>query len=542
LGVAAVLGVVIAVLSMATAVFSQKLIDVILPNKQLTKLWLGIGLLAVLLFAKSGIGYLRTYFLIRQSKDFNSRLMGDFYGKLLALPKLFFDTRKIGDITARINDTRRIQSVISYLVGNVVIDVLVVLISTAFVFIYSWQVGLIALSSVPFYTFLVLKYNPKIMEAQKNVMRNYAMTESHFVDTIGGVGAIKSGNRTSFFTTVGTAIYNFFQEQVFALGTIGNRYGVINEIFNGLMISSILGYCSWMVLNENLQLGEMMAILSIAVGMVGAIARLATINIQLQEAKVAFDRMYEFAALTPEAENTDNSIKLGGVKSLVIRDLSFRFAGKSQLLKRINLALQRGEMTVLVGEVGCGKSVLLQIIQRFYGFESGSITVNGTNDITDFALNDWRNQLGVMPQEIKLFSGTLLDNIILGNVAEEAERAINFCKEMGFDRYFEALPQSYATIVGEEGVNLSGGQRQLVGLARALYQNPTVLLLDEPTAAMDSKTAAFVMDLLQRLKPNLAILMITHRLDITTEIDRMYKIENGVTEILNAADYQQTKI
>jgi ATP-binding cassette subfamily B protein len=542
LGVAAVLGVVIAVLSMATAVFSQKLIDVILPNKQLTKLWLGIGLLAVLLFAKSGIGYLRTYFLIRQSKDFNSRLMGDFYGKLLALPKLFFDTRKIGDITARINDTRRIQSVISYLVGNVVIDVLVVLISTAFVFIYSWQVGLIALSSVPFYTFLVLKYNPKIMEAQKNVMRNYAMTESHFVDTIGGVGAIKSGNRTSFFTTVGTAIYNFFQEQVFALGTIGNRYGVINEIFNGLMISSILGYCSWMVLNENLQLGEMMAILSIAVGMVGAIARLATINIQLQEAKVAFDRMYEFAALTPEAENTDNSIKLGGVKSLVIRDLSFRFAGKSQLLKRINLALQRGEMTVLVGEVGCGKSVLLQIIQRFYGFESGSITVNGTNDITDFALNDWRNQLGVMPQEIKLFSGTLLDNIILGNVAEEAERAIDFCKEMGFDRYFEALPQSYATIVGEEGVNLSGGQRQLVGLARALYQNPTVLLLDELTAAMDSKTAAFVMDLLQRLKPNLAILMITHRLDITTEIDRMYKIENGVTEILNAADYQQTKI
>lgn len=532
----------IAVLSMATAVFSQKLIDVILPNKQLTKLWLGIGLLTVLLFAKSGIGYLRTYFLIRQSKDFNSRLMGDFYGKLLALPKLFFDTRKIGDITARINDTRRIQSVISYLVGNVVIDVLVVLISTAFVFIYSWQVGLIALSSVPFYTFLVLKYNPKIMEAQKNVMRNYAMTESHFVDTIGGVGAIKSGNRTSFFTTVGTAIYNFFQEQVFALGTIGNRYGVINEIFNGLMISSILGYCSWMVLNENLQLGEMMAILSIAVGMVGAIARLATINIQLQEAKVAFDRMYEFAALTPEAENTDNSIKLGGVKSLVIRDLSFRFAGKSQLLKRINLALQRGEMTVLVGEVGCGKSVLLQIIQRFYGFESGSITVNGTNDITDFALNDWRNQLGVMPQEIKLFSGTLLDNIILGNVAEEAERAIDFCKEMGFDRYFEALPQSYATIVGEEGVNLSGGQRQLVGLARALYQNPTVLLLDELTAAMDSKTAAFVMDLLQRLKPNLAILMITHRLDITTEIDRMYKIENGVTEILNAADYQQTKI
>jgi ABC-type bacteriocin/lantibiotic exporter with double-glycine peptidase domain len=312
LTVAVVLGIVIAVLSMATAVFSQKLIDVILPNKQLTKLWLGIGLLAFLLVAKAGISFLRTYFLIRQSKDFNSRLMGDFYGKLLALPKLFFDTRKIGDITARINDTRRIQSVISYLVGSVVIDALVVIISTAFVFIYSWQVGLIALSSIPFYAFLVWKYNPKIIEAQRNVMRNYAMTESHFVDAIGGVGAIKSGNKTPFFTQIGTTIYNFFQEQVFTLGTIGNRYNVINEIFNGLLVSSVLAYCSFMVLNADLQLGEMMAILSIAVGMVGAIARLATTNIQLQEAKVAFDRMYEFAALKPEEDNTSESTKMGG--------------------------------------------------------------------------------------------------------------------------------------------------------------------------------------------------------------------------------------
>jgi ABC-type bacteriocin/lantibiotic exporter with double-glycine peptidase domain len=197
-----------------------------------------------------------------------------------------------------------------------------------------------------------------------------------------------------------------------------------------------------MVLNADLQLGEMMAILSIAVGMVGAIARLATTNIQLQEAKVAFDRMYEFAALKPEENNISESTKMGGVKLLVIKDLSFRFAGKSALLKDVNLALKRGEMTVLLGEVGSGKSVLLQIIQRFYGFENGSITVNDSTNIQDFNLTDWREKLGVMPQEIKLFSGTLLDNIILGNVAEEAERAMTFCKEMGFDRYFEALPQA----------------------------------------------------------------------------------------------------
>ncbi len=198
LGIAAGMGIIMAVLGMATAVFSQKLIDQILPEKQTEKLWIGLILLFILLIVRAGIGYLRTFFLLRQSKDFNNRLMGDFYQKLLYLPRSFFDTRKVGEIVARLNDTRRIQALISYLAGNVVIDTLVFLISAVFIFTYSWQVGLISLLSIPAFAYLAYRFHKSILSGQKEVMSTYASSESHFVDAIGGIEPIKVGNKEPF--------------------------------------------------------------------------------------------------------------------------------------------------------------------------------------------------------------------------------------------------------------------------------------------------------------------------------------------------------
>ncbi len=312
--IAAVLGIVLATLGMATAIFSQKLLDEILPKHQTQRLWLGMGLLAVLLLARAGIGYLRSFFLLRQSKDFNTRMIDDFYDKLLRLPKTFFDSRKTGEIIARINDTRRIQTLISYLTGNVVIDVLVLLVSAIFIFSYSVIIGCVALLSVPLFGFLIWRYNDRIILHQKAVMKQYASTESHFVDAITGISAIKTANRESLFSQIGKAFYQTFQEKIYELGTLGNRYGLWNEAINTLLIVLILSLSSFAVLQKNIKIGEMMAIISIASGMIGSVGRLATTNIQLQEAKVAFERMYEFASISPEIIQFNNDIvqKWGG--------------------------------------------------------------------------------------------------------------------------------------------------------------------------------------------------------------------------------------
>lgn len=207
--------------------------------------------------------------------------------------------------------------------------------------------------------------------------------------------------------------------------------------------------------------------------------------------------------------------------------MSFRFAGKSLLINDLSFEIKRGKLTVLVGEVGTGKSILMQILQKFRLYESGQIQINDTIDFNDISPNEWREQLGVVSQEIKLFSGTLLDNIVLGNTQQEAEEVIKFCREVGFSAYFEKLPQGYFTVVGEEGINLSGGQKQLVALARALYKKPTILLLDEPTSAMDATTEAFVLHLLQEIKTTITIMMVTHRTQTLSFADTIFELRSA---------------
>lgn len=178
----------------------------------------------------------------------------------------------------------------------------------------------------------------------------------------------------------------------------------------------------------------------------------------------------------------------------------------------------------MLGESGSGKSTLLQVLQRFYTPEDGQLLVNG-HDWQQIDVPTWRTALGMVPQQIKLFSGTLLDNICLSNTADEAEAIVQFCRAYGFSTYFEQFPQSYLTILGEDGVNLSGGQRQLVALARALYQRPQLLLLDEPTAAMD-RHEQFVLDLLTQLQPQVGVLFITHKAQHSKLADRTYILDD----------------
>ena len=180
LGISVALGLGIAVLGMAMAIFSQKLIDDILPSKLYSKLWTGIALLAFLLFARLCLMAIRQLLLLTQSRQFNNRIIGFFYGRLLHLPKSFFDTRKIGELTARLNDTRRIQTVISQILGNIIIDALIVLVSLGFLFNYSWQITLLILMSLPVFFLLIYRNNASIVVAQREVMAGYALSESNF--------------------------------------------------------------------------------------------------------------------------------------------------------------------------------------------------------------------------------------------------------------------------------------------------------------------------------------------------------------------------
>ncbi|MDR0333543.1 MAG: peptidase domain-containing ABC transporter [Dysgonamonadaceae bacterium] len=526
------LGLIIATLGLAMAIFSQKLIDDILPSKEIQKLIAGIVLLTFLLFVRVGLEAVRSLFLIRQTYDFNNRIIDKFYSSLLSLPKLFFDTRKIGELVARLNDTQRVQRVILSVVGGTVIDMLTVLVSFSILFFYSWQVGVIAFVSLPFYFLLMYAFNRRIINTQREVMQGYALNESNYIATMQGIATIKNSNRIPFFRQLNRLIYGSYQEKIVKLGKINVRLSVLSGIFGVAFLIVILSYTSFLVLNEQMRLGELMAILGISGALLPAVAGLALIAIPINEAKVAFNRMYEFASLKPEEAGTISlrvkPTMTGDFQTMEVKHLASRFAGQKQLLKDISLTVQKGECVAIVGESGCGKSTFVQVLQKFYPFESGAVTINKTIGLKDLKTEDWRNIVGVVPQDIAVFNGNVIDNILLGK-EDTPENIEKFIIESGFMPFIQSLPQGFATILGEEGINLSGGQKQLLALMRVLYRKPQLLILDEFTSGMDRNTERFALQLLNKIKPSVAILFVSHRLNSLKNIaDKIYIFDKGI--------------
>lgn len=523
LWISVLLGVIIACLGMAMSIFSQKLIDDILPSHKITKLVSGIGLLTILLLARVGIAVLREYFLLQQTKDFNNRINNQFFSSLLHLPKSFFDTRKIGELVARLNDTQRIQSVIKLLTSSLVIDVLVSIISLVFLFGYSWKVGLISLLSLPIYFYIIYRSNKKIIQSQSEVMQSYAFNEGNYINTIQGISTIKNDNKQDVFKSLNQTVFGVFQEKIFNLGKINIQLSWQSGLSSVFFLIGVLVYTSIQVFNKEIKLGELMAILGIVGSLLPSIANLALISIPINEAKIAFNRMYEFASMEKELEGGQTISK---IENITVLDLSFRFAGRKELFKNINLNIERGKLVAIVGESGSGKSTLGQILQRFYSFESGSIKVNNEYELNDIELKSFRNLIGVIPQEINIFNGTVIDNILLGDTVT-SETIMEFITQYGFLDYFNQLPQGLATIVGEEGINLSGGQKQIIAFARVLFKKPQFLIMDEATSAMDRNTEKFSMELIEKIKPKCAIFFISHRLNTLKNIaDEIYVLED----------------
>lgn len=520
-----VLGILATVLNLATAIFSQKLIDKILPSGNQQKLITSLILLFLVLLIRTGLSFIRQYFLLLQSKDFNNRIVGSFFNALVHLPKSFFDTRKTGDMITRMNDTARIQKNIAYISGSVFIDIIILLTTSFFLINYSLTIALIMFAFIPVVVFVILSYTKPIKKHQKEVMVASAINESNYIDTINGIMVIKGHSQENLFTTKINTVYGNLQNQVFSLGKLGNRFAITTDIISVILSLVLISVASFMVLHKQLKIGEMMAIISLAGSLIPAVARLSQINLQLQEAKVAFDRMYDFTSIKPEFEAQE--ITPLDFEKLEVKNISFRFAGRKAILQDISFEVSKGEMIAILGESGCGKSTTMAILEKFYQQENGFINVNEIS-LANIYTPTWRNIVATVPQEIKLFNGTLLDNISIGNTIEEASSIIDFCNITGLNKFFETLPQNYLTLVGEEGINLSGGQKQLVALARALYRKPQVLLLDEATAAMDRNTERFILRLLDQLKNEMAIVLITHKMQTAKIADRIYVIENGM--------------
>jgi ABC-type bacteriocin/lantibiotic exporter with double-glycine peptidase domain len=522
------LGIVISVLGIVMAVFSQKLVDDILPGGKREKLIVGLMLVTALLFIRGGLSFIHRFFSIKQGRDFNLRIINFFYSNLLRLPKTFFDNRRTGDLVARLNDTAVIRQTITYIINTLIINVLVLLVSGTVIFFYSFTAGLITLSSLPVFLIIAYIYHDKIVTGQRNVMECHSKNESNYINSIQGIEIIKNTNNETLFSHLNKLIYGFYQDAIFRLGKVNINLGFLIDITGIVFIITLLTVNSYMVINKSMSIGTLVAISGISSTIFPAIASLAFSNIHLQGARIAFDRMFEFTGLKKEYSLKTESCKiyLDRISSISFSNISFRFPGRKHLFKNISFTASYGEMITLFGHSGCGKTTILNLLQKFYYPDNGTYLINNI-DASKISVPNLRNTIAVVPQETVFFNGTVADNICIANKNNGIDDIKKFCKRFGFDRYFEQFPLGYNTPLGEDGINISGGQQQLVSIARALCRNPQVLLLDEPSSNMDRETEGFIINLLGRLKKESIIIVVTHKISTAKESDRIYVIDEG---------------
>ena len=524
-----------ALLNLSTVVFSQRLIDHILPDHQRKELFIGLAFLGLLLIMKSILSLLRQHLLIRQGYAFNRRLTGGFFRSLLFLNKSFFDRRQTGDLIARLNDTRRIRQAASYILGELTIHVLTFLVTLGLLFIYSWPIASFCLLMAPVIVAVVKYFEGDVVRVHRSAMIAHARNESNYVDSIRGIHTIKVMNRESLFAGIAAQFFLSLQNSVMQLGKIRIRFNLLLEIVTVIFLVTVIGWAALDTWNGSLRTGQMIAILQLAVMLMQTVILIALANLRVQEAAVTLDRMHELTTAEPEYTSSAGTAGAGapGITAfpfhkLTIEKMRFGFPGKKLFLKDISLQLEKGEIAAISGESGQGKSTILQVLQKFYPYEGGTVKVN-ERELSAVDTRAWRKVIGVVPQEVAVFSGTLLANICLDPATENIDKVRQFCLHHGFHRFFEHFPQSYATLLGEEGVALSGGQKQLLALARCLYAAPQLVLLDEPTSAMDAMTEHFVISVLQRYRQDAGLIIISHKDSLTGIADRVYLLDKGTT-------------
>jgi len=513
------LGVIIALLNMTTLVFTEKLIDVVLPSRSLALLFKTLSIWFVLLLITIALNYMRSMVLIQQAYNFNVRIFRFFFKRLLKMPKVFFDSKKQGDMIARMNDTERIQRNIKTIIADSFIQIFMVVIAAVFLFYYSSDVALIVSASFLILYLCTWIFNIKIKTFQHKMFTDYAQTESNYIDTISGIETIKVFNKEGIYFKKNFIQYKSFQNSILKLVKYDINQGTIIEICSTIISASGIAYAVLLVFNRVIEIGDLIAIISLIFMIIGGVKGIVQLNFEIFESKIAIERMFDFVQRSNDIDRNKielNLKEIEDINTISINDLSFSYPGQDFLITKANLILNKGQITFLQGQSGSGKSTLMQLLLKFYKQNAGTITINNKLSLEGINTQIWRNQIAYVPQNIKIFNDSILYNISLSN-KQPKDDIIDFCKNyLKVDDMFSKFKDSYWTILGEEGVTPSGGEKQIIAIARALFIKPKVLILDEATASMDKSIQNKILELLNKIKKDMIILFITHNEELSS--------------------------
>lgn len=529
--------VVYTVLGLSTSIYIEKITDYVLidGNRRLLNL-LSIAMVVILLF-QIFIGAMKSVLVLQTGQKMDKHLILGYYKHLLKLPQRFFDTMKVGEIISRVNDAVKIRTFINDVAIQIFVNVFIVIFSFALMFTYYWKLALIMALVIPFYFIVYWITNKLNKKVERKLMEESAELESHLVESITSVRTIKqfgvetfANNKTdNAFSNLLKTIYKSVLNSLFS----GNSSEFLSRIFTIILLWIGSGY----VIDRTITPGELLSFYALIGYFTNPVSQLIGMNKTIQNALIAADRLFEIMDLEREETTDKMDITKENIGDIHFKEVSFSYRSRVDVFEDFNCIIKKGKTTAIVGESGSGKTTLAALIQNLYPLKKGKVAI-GDYDINYISNYSLRNLISVVPQQIDLFSGNVIENIALGEDFPDIQRIVNITKELGILSFVEKLPNGFQTYLGENGALLSGGQKQRIAIARALYKNPEILILDEATSSLDSEAEQIIQKTLEEFRnQGKTMVVIAHRLSTIANSDEILVMKNG--KIIEQGNHQE---
>ncbi len=452
----------------------------------------------------------------------------DLFKRLQRLSLAFYAEREVGSLVSRVmNDVDRISELITSGVANAVADIVTLVGIVAVMLSLNLHLSLITFTVIPLIALFMLLWGKRAREAYRRTRRTIASVSALIEESVSGVREIKAHTREEEtrrrFNLVNVSN---LEANVEAARVMAAFWPIVN-VFGALGNCLVLLFGGIAVLKGSLTIGILFAFMTYLNRFFWPIRDLSLFWSNIQSALAAAERVFDILDSKMEVEESPKAVELPPVKGFIkYENVTFGYDPAKPVVRDICLSLRPGERIAIVGSTGAGKTTLINLLYRFYDPQKGRITIDGY-DIRDVILKSLRRQMALVPQEPILFTGTIMDNIRFGRPDASDEEVIEAAKMVGAHRFIESLPQGYETEVGERGVRLSIGERQLLSLARAVLADPRILILDEAMSSVDPYTEAEVRRALKGVLKGRTAIIIAHRLSMARDADRIIVLENG---------------
>ncbi|MGG4058699.1 ABC transporter ATP-binding protein [Bacillus licheniformis] len=524
--------IVVAVLELAFPLVVQWFIDTLIPGGDwLEIVWVSIGLLLIYLLS-TGLQYIVNYLGHKLGINIETDMRQELFQHVQRQSFRYFDNTKTGHIISRItNDLFDIGELAHHGPEDLFIAVMTFLGAFWIMLTINVKLALVAVLFVPLLIILITYSNIRMNRAWRQMYSEIADVNARVEDSVSGVRVVQSFTNERFEISRFLKNNQKFRKaklkgyKTMALTTAGTF------LMTRLMILAVLVFGAWLSFSGNMSYGEFVGFVLYVNVLFKPIDKISAILELYPKGMAGFKRFTELIDTKPQIVDRKDAIDVPALEgNIVFKNVTFGYEKHKPVLRGIDLSIKAGETVAFVGPSGAGKTTISSLIPRFYDIDGGAITIDGI-DIRDMTKRSLRSQIGIVQQDVFLFTGTLRENIAYGKLDAADEEIQRAAKMAHLEQLIESLPDGYETQVGERGLKLSGGQKQRIAIARMFLKNPPILILDEATSALDTETEQVIQNALTELAKDRTTLVIAHRLATIRNADRIVVVtENGIAE------------